>query len=298
VPVHNISAAELFSQAAAEALSAIKKNRPAALHLEDEPIHQMRVATRRVRAALDTYSSLFDEDWADELGTELRWLAHTLGAARDLDVLRARLRDSAKAKDRISLRPLQRILAQHHRDAQSAMIGDLRSERYHMLIERLNAAALSPQVTVEAEKPTLEVMLPLLLKAWKKVRRAGGMLDSNSDSTKYHKVRKMGKRIRYSTEPLAELLMDADRDNANGFVKKLKKLQDILGELQDAVVAKQWVESIIELEGRRGKEFKAAAKRLMQTQLKAVKKAIKKYPRAWDKAILKKKWKWMTSTST
>ena len=54
-------------------------------------LHRMRVATRRLRSALATFRPLLDRTRTDPLREELRWLAGVLGAARDAEVMHARL---------------------------------------------------------------------------------------------------------------------------------------------------------------------------------------------------------------
>lgn len=60
-------------------------------------VHQMRVACRRLRSDLRTFKPLIRKTWSRPLRTELRWLAGVLGAARDAEVLRERLRRTASA---------------------------------------------------------------------------------------------------------------------------------------------------------------------------------------------------------
>ena len=50
-------------------------------------LHQMRVALRRLRAAISLFSVVVGDDRAGAIKTELRWLAQELGPARDLDTL-------------------------------------------------------------------------------------------------------------------------------------------------------------------------------------------------------------------
>ncbi|MGN6373890.1 MAG: CHAD domain-containing protein [Solirubrobacteraceae bacterium] len=56
-----------------------------------EAVHQMRVATRRLRSDLRTFRSALDRRWRRGLHEELAWIAQPLGAARDTDVLAGRL---------------------------------------------------------------------------------------------------------------------------------------------------------------------------------------------------------------
>src|ERR1700674_4641945 len=63
---------------------------------DPEAVHQARVATRRLRSHLRTFGPLLDQEWTDPLRSELGWLALSLGAVRDQEVLLERLRERAK----------------------------------------------------------------------------------------------------------------------------------------------------------------------------------------------------------
>src|SRR5262249_23384999 len=58
---------------------------PATINRDTEALHQMRVALRRLRAAISLFSDFVSDDRIDVIKTELRWLAGELGQARDLD---------------------------------------------------------------------------------------------------------------------------------------------------------------------------------------------------------------------
>ncbi|HEX6873865.1 MAG TPA: CHAD domain-containing protein, partial [Micromonosporaceae bacterium] len=75
----------------------------AAVGKDDTAVHQMRLGCRRLRGDLRTFAELLDGDWATSLRTELAWLAAALGAARDAEVLRSRLRRSAQADPLVPL---------------------------------------------------------------------------------------------------------------------------------------------------------------------------------------------------
>ncbi len=276
-------------RACEESLAAIKKHHAAALRLEAEPIHQIRVGTRRLRAMLRIFESLFDAQWAQELEAELRWLAHLLGSVRDFDVLRERLRDAVGPKDRPAMLYLQRILSARHRAAQAAMKEGLRSERYTALLDRLQMSTLAPSVTTQAGAPALEVMLPELKTSWKKLSTSAASLKTRDDSTKFHHVRKAGKRVRYSCEAMIDELPGKKGEVAKTFIKRLKKLQDTLGELQDAVVAAETVEQIVELKS----SHRAGLSRIANSQKKAEQKARKKFRSVWARTTRRELRDWM-----
>ena len=62
-------------------------NVPAMLNRNAEALHQMRVALRRLRAAISLFSEVVSDDRVNIIKTELRWLARECGPARDVDTL-------------------------------------------------------------------------------------------------------------------------------------------------------------------------------------------------------------------
>ena len=64
-----------------------------------DAVHKMRVATRRLRSALTTFKALFAADVVRPLRDELKWLAGELGAARDAEVMRERVRKAVEAQE-------------------------------------------------------------------------------------------------------------------------------------------------------------------------------------------------------
>src|ERR1700729_1477656 len=69
---------------------------PAVRTDEYDAVHQMRVATRRLRAALRTFGQVIPRTDSEHLAAELQWLGRQLGAARDDEVLSAHLADSLR----------------------------------------------------------------------------------------------------------------------------------------------------------------------------------------------------------
>jgi len=67
--------------------AALVANVSAMISLDGEALHQMRVALRRLRAAIFALSEVVGDDRANHIKTELRWLALEFGPARDLDTL-------------------------------------------------------------------------------------------------------------------------------------------------------------------------------------------------------------------
>ena len=84
-------AAEVVLGYVRDQVAAIWRYDPLVRRDAPDAVHQMRVATRRARSALQAFGGIIDRDATRPLCAELKWLAAALGAARDGEVLLARL---------------------------------------------------------------------------------------------------------------------------------------------------------------------------------------------------------------
>ncbi len=126
-----------------------------------EQVHQARVATRRLRSDLRTFSSLVDEMWAKKLREDLAWLADLLGAVRDLDVLFDRLEMQVAAlplEDEPGGHDLLARLAAERAEARAALMVAMESDEYIEVLQSLIAAAAAPALTAEAAQPAGAVL--------------------------------------------------------------------------------------------------------------------------------------------
>ena len=211
-------------------------------------VHDMRVAIRRLRATLRTFRSMLDRSRTEPLRAELQWLGGLLGAVRDGDVMRRRLDKALAAEppDTIVGPVATRIherLGTSTGQARDALAAAMTSSRYAGILDELDAV-------VDSEV-THATGIQLRRAARKAVRRADVRLDSalempdepagvafpssepRSRDVALHDARKAYKRARYAAEALAP---DAGPP-ARRLAKRLRILQDILGERQDSIVA-------------------------------------------------------------
>ena len=82
-----ISTGRAFTLIGRACLRHLIANVPATKNRNSEALHQMRVALRRLRAAISSFSDVVSDDRINTIKTELRWLAQEFGPARDLDTL-------------------------------------------------------------------------------------------------------------------------------------------------------------------------------------------------------------------
>jgi CHAD domain-containing protein len=213
------------------------------VRLDENPegVHQARVATRRLRSDLRTFRPLVDDDWSSALRDELGWLADILGEVRDGDVLLERLRQSAcelPSAEHQSAAAVIATLEEARNDAHATLLETLRDRRYLKLLDSLVAAANAPSLSHRADRPAREIVPELVRRPWHKLSKRVNALGESPSDEKLHEVRIRTKRVRYAAEAAAAIVGKQARD----FAKAAAGLQDVLGELNDAVVAERWLE--------------------------------------------------------
>ena len=196
---------------------------------DPEDLHQLRVATRRLRAFLRAAHRLVDPDWGASLRAEVGWLGGHLGPARDLDVMLGRLRADVAALGR-DAHPMTGLLdafeaerAAAYRDVVETLAGD----RYYALLDRLEVAGSPPLTGDETSLATI------FHREAKRMRKTFEALGDEPEDDALHSSRIAVKRARYAADLAAHELGRA----GERFVAVAKQLQDILGDHQDAVVA-------------------------------------------------------------
>lgn len=210
------------------------------LDTDPEGVHQARVATRRLRSDLRTFAPLVSAAWARGLRAELGWLADALGRVRDGDVMLERMRTRATSLPAASAHGATRVLAALERERNVAfdeLQEAIRSERYLSLLELLVAAAREPALVGDAGLPAKEVLPGLLRQPWKKLARAVKAIGDPPTDEELHAVRIRTKRCRYAAEAVAPVL----GKRARAFASHAAELQEVLGDLNDAVVAESWL---------------------------------------------------------
>ena len=206
---------------------------------EAESLHQMRVATRQLRAVLRTTRPLLVPAWADSLRDELRWLGQLLGPARDLDVQLAYFRKESAALDARDRWPLTQFIAHleaQRNNAQEVLVNELKSDRYLDLIRRLQQAAHEP-TAVESSVTLRDLAKQEFVKLRNAIRQAGHA----PNNATIHETRIKTKRARYATE-LAEPTVGKP---ATRFINKARVVQDALGMHQDALQAEAHIRAFL-----------------------------------------------------
>lgn len=216
-------------------------NEPVLLTDRDtEAVHQARVATRRLRSDLGTLREFVDSKWSIHLRAELRWLGAELGSVRDVEVLQARLTLHAALlpdSDADAARTAIRRLDLDATATRADLLVALRTPRYAQLHRALHEAVISPRLTPAAGARATDELPGTVKPTWRRLRKAMVDLGTVSSDAALHEVRIRAKRCRYATELAEPVIGKPARELATA----VTRLQDVLGEHQDAVIADSWL---------------------------------------------------------
>jgi triphosphatase len=206
-----------------------------------EGVHQLRVALRRLRSVLKAFRGAARGPALDGLDEGLKALARRLGPARDWDVFLAGLAAEAAAaqgEDR-RLSGLKRAAEAKRDAAYHALRRELDGPNFRRLALDGIALLLRRPWRAEADTAVLDAPLaefaaPLLEKRWRKLREGGDGIAGHSFE-ELHEVRLEAKRLRYVAELFAPIW---GGKAARRFLKRLSALQEALGTVNDAAVAR------------------------------------------------------------
>jgi CHAD domain-containing protein len=278
------------------ALSRIRSTEADARRGDVEGIHRLRTTTRRLRSELRAFRSLVDPEWIGPLEGEMKWLAELLGNVRDLDVLTERFRKAAAAEEELeteSLAPLFAELMARHAARSQELRSTLQGDRYRDLIMAIERAIGHPTLGVGSCAPCRKALPPIADAAWRRLKKCARALRFDHPDTAFHEVRKRAKRARYTAEMVAPVLSGAAAKGVRRFIRGATRVQDVLGEHQDAIVAGREVGGLLERHAD-GPAFERAAHRLLEGQAEAARAAREEFFEVWDRLDRKKSRRWLS----
>jgi CHAD domain-containing protein len=240
VPVHRaMSVGELADAVLRKHVATFLWNEPGT-RLGDDPecLHDMRVAARRLRAALKLFRGAYPEGVADRLRQELGDSGRALGEVRDLDVFLAeigRRRSGLLLVSGAAFDPLRDLLAEEREVARARMTETLDSPPFAALKRDL-VGLLQPGPSTdlaESTRPVGRFGARAIRQAHAKMLRLGRRIGETTPPAEYHELRILGKRLRYTLE----FLQDVYGSPVKEIIPVLVEVQDVLGLHQDAQVS-------------------------------------------------------------
>jgi CHAD domain-containing protein len=216
---------------------------PGTLLGEDiEALHDMRVATRRMRAAFEVFSPAFLPGALKKHRKGLRRTGRTLGKVRDLDVFIDKARHyqtTLPAVQHADLEPLLHAWVDAREAARKELVAYLQSSRYQAFKEKFYAFVSTPgagTLPSPAEMPVpylVRQAVPALIYTRLAGVRAFEAILHRATLEQFHALRIEFKKLRYTLEYFREVL----GEDVKVVINEIKKLQDHLGDLNDAHVA-------------------------------------------------------------
>lgn len=208
-----------------------------------EPVHQMRVAMRRLRSAMSLFPAAEDAVALQELTRDLKALAAVLGPARDWDVFCSQtgqaVGDAFAPEEPVArlIARAERRRAEHYRTLRAYLHGP----RYRKLMIRLAGFALAEawEAAAGGEAETIrnqslgEFAAMVIDRRHKRLLSAGEEID-HLEAEELHKIRLQAKRMRYAAELFGPLW---GSKATRRFIRRLAALQECLGVLNDGAVA-------------------------------------------------------------
>jgi CHAD domain-containing protein len=238
-----LRAAEVVLAALRSQVEQLREHEPRVRQGIPAAVSGMRVTTRQLRSTLRGFSRVLDPEATRPVADELRWLGAQLGEENDTEtmikefhrLLATLPRDLIVGPVETELaRELDRLATAGNNTVQAA----LDSDRYAALQHKLGQLLADPPFTYRAARPA-QVELPKnLAKAVRKLDRrlaqAQVLAPGQARDDALHTARKTDKQVRY----MSEILVPVIGAPARRLRRQAKKLQDLLGDYQDAVVTR------------------------------------------------------------
>lgn len=256
---------------------------------DPEEVHQMRVATRRLRSYLASMAPLVEHGWESHLRSELGWLALLLGRVRDADVLLQRLWGHSARLPVGDLEDvgalLSGLVSERSRDLDE-LWSAMDSDRYVSLLDSLVDGARTPALSERARRPASEAAVRMVRKPWKRLASQVDRLGPAPQDSALHRVRISAKRCRYAAD-VAELAIGKP---AGRLSRSMARVQDCLGELHDCVVGEAWLrQAAADLRPAQA----LVAGELVVLERDAAEAARREWPPTWARASRRSLRRWM-----
>ncbi|NDK91543.1 CYTH and CHAD domain-containing protein [Gordonia desulfuricans] len=201
-----------------------------------DAVHQMRVATRRIRSILSGFPTVLDRGRTAHIDRELRLLARILGDARDSEVqmeIDSGLLQGQSASPALIAALTGTETAIHDRALRAAHAA-MGSDRYFRLLDDLDALIVDPPVGPDADIPAVAAVDKAIAKSRKQIRKAQADLAALTEGSddweeQLHTIRKRAKKLRYATDAGEPLQVKKHRQIAS----VAKRIQSALGDYND-----------------------------------------------------------------
>lgn len=252
---------------------------------DPEDVHQMRVATRRVRSAFRLLRGYYRPKVVAPYRRRLRKVARALGAVRDLDVLIADLSQfqaTLHGKQRTDLQTVVEGLDQKRTSAREELISILDGKAYRRFVKDFGAFLTTPgegAKTLHSDDIVpiqVRHVLPGMIHECLAAVLAYDTVLDEADADTLHGLRIEFKRLRY----LVSLFDDVLGSQTEDFVEEVKAIQDHLGRLNDIAIAHEHLDALMTgIDGRLSEAVQSYSARLDSEAADL----MAKFPAVWSR---------------
>ena len=259
-------------------LESLLKAEPVAREGSDpEGVHNMRVAMRRLRAALSVLeTTVYDPRVSRRFRRGLRDLAGALGVVRDSDVFLIHVDKYIQTlpdETCDGLKPLRAWIEQNRDAGRQAMLQTLENKATRRLLKDLEKFVNTPGAGVHLREVGQDEIAPSLVRHY----AGSALLEQYENVIAYetampapiqtlHRLRVAGKHFRYTLE----FFKDALGGDVDGVIGQVTEVQDVLGELHDDDVAMTTIDLILSQHAAKGKSKKSKKHALTAAELDAL----------------------------
>jgi CHAD domain-containing protein len=204
---------------------------------DSEFLHDFRVAVRRTRVGLSQIKNVLPEDILARFKEFFSWLGQITGETRDLDVYLLNFGQYKKKLPSVirqSINPLHTFLTAKKQKSHKQLAKKLSSNKYLTLLAEweayLSSTPARNPTEAHAKLTIKELADQRIWKTYKQAIKEGNAIERHSPPEALHKLRKTCKKLRYLMEFFQNLYPERRIDK---LIKRLKGLQDVLGDYQD-----------------------------------------------------------------
>ncbi len=232
-------------------LQNIKQNENGIINDTDtEFLHDFRVSIRRTRSALGQIKNILDKEIVKQAKKDFTYLGQSTNHLRDIDVYLLKEDQYKKMlpeENRDYLNPFFEDLKCKRKSENATVVDMLKSEKYKQIIDEwesyLSTKINTEIMTAKGKNPIINVAKKVICKRNHKVLEFGNNLLITSSDEQLHRLRIAGKKLRYLLEFFNSLFPQTEMKI---LIKRLKKLQDNLGDYHDLAVHQEMLEKFKE----------------------------------------------------
>lgn len=249
-----------------------------------EYVHQMRVATRRLRAILQIISEVAPEKQVRYFRKELQYVARALSPVRDCDVFLEQVGNycaTLPEEERSGMKVLNDALQRDRVEARYNMLSFFESERYRQFRHDFAVFMTDDAREWDTTLRVRDLAGSIIWRRYEALRAHEVECNANGGIQRLgeeplHMIRISGKRLRY----VLEVFEGAFGSGTERALKPLKDVQEHLGGLQDIAVATEYLTHL------QGDDESRAAIQAYQNSREAERtRMLEELPERWDNLL-------------